>query len=99
MGVTLQYFDGCTSWRQAEERLRVALDRTGQADVPILLELVETDADAQRVGFHGSPTILLDGVDPFAVPDAPAGLSCRLYTTPNGLAGSPTQEQLIKVLS
>jgi hypothetical protein len=30
--------------------------------------------------------------------DAPAGLSCRVYRSDDGLAGSPTVEQLIKAL-
>jgi hypothetical protein len=30
--------------------------------------------------------------------DAPAGLSCRVYRSDDGLAGSPTVEQLIEAL-
>ena len=33
---------------------------------------------ARRRGFVGSPTILLNGSDPFADPAAPAGMACRL---------------------
>jgi len=36
----------------------------------------------------------VDGVDIFADADAPVGLSCRVYQTPDGPAGSPTLEQL-----
>lgn len=42
--------------------------------------------------------MLVDGVDPFAGPDLHLGLACRVYTTPAGLAGSPTVEQLRAVL-
>ena len=56
--------------------------------------LVETLEEAERVGFHGSPSILVDGVDVFAEPDAGVGLSCRVFRTPDGLAGAPTLEQL-----
>jgi hypothetical protein len=38
--------------------------------------------------------VLIDGVDPFADPDAPIGLSCRVYRTDTGFAGSPTFDQL-----
>ncbi|ROS26272.1 thioredoxin family protein [Cellulomonas sp. PhB150] len=99
MDVTLRYFDGCPNWRLAEQRLRAALDHTGHADVAIALERVETAEDAARVGFIGSPTILLDGADPFGRPGTPAGLSCRLYSTGEGLAGSPSEDQLVEVLS
>jgi hypothetical protein len=42
--------------------------------------------------------MLINGVDPFADPDAPVGLSCRVYRTDDGPAGSPTVEQLLAVL-
>ncbi|MCA1737223.1 MAG: thioredoxin family protein, partial [Actinobacteria bacterium] len=45
-------------------------------------------------GFCGSPTVLIDGVDPFSNRKAMVGLACRLYLTQNGPAGSPTIEQL-----
>lgn len=47
-----------------------------------------------RLGFSGSPTILVDGQDPFADQDAPIGLACRLYATEEGLQGAPTIAQL-----
>jgi hypothetical protein len=46
------------------------------------------------VGFTGSPTLLIEGTDPFARPGAPVALACRTYPTPSGLAGAPTIEQL-----
>ncbi len=61
-------------------------------------EKVETAEDAERLGFIGSPTVLIDGSDPFAAPGSPVGLACRLYVTPEGLAGSPTVDQLAEVL-
>ena len=97
--VTLRYFDGCPSWRTADERVREALERTGRTDVELRYERVETQADAERLAFVGSPTILVDGVDPFAVADAPSGLACRVYPTPEGLRGCPTVDQLVAVLA
>jgi hypothetical protein len=41
----------------------------------------------------------VDGVDVFAEPDAGVGLSCRVYRTPDGLAGAPTMEQLRAALA
>ncbi|MFF5014922.1 hypothetical protein [Streptomyces sp. NPDC001165] len=45
------------------------------------VERIEVDdpEQATRPGMTGSPTVLIDRVDPFAVPGAPASLSCRLY--------------------
>ncbi|NUU17003.1 thioredoxin family protein [Cellulomonas humilata] len=99
MDALLRYFDGCPNWRLAEQRLRAALDGTGHGGVAIALERVETEDDAARLSFTGSPTILLDGVDPFGHPTAPAALSCRLYSTRDGLEGLPSVDQLVEVLS
>ncbi len=92
MDITLQYFNGCPNWTIAGERLAViAAERP---DVTVTRHLVETVDEAERVGFHGSPSILIDGVDPFAGADASVGLACRIYQTPQGPSGAPTLEQL-----
>lgn len=64
------------------------------ADVEPILEQVETAEDAERLQFIGSPTVLINGRDPFAGAGKALGLTCRVYETPDGLAGSPTLEQL-----
>jgi hypothetical protein len=97
MEIELDYFDGCPSWRTLDERLRSVLDAAGRTEA-ITYVRVETDEEARRLQFHGSPTILIDGRDPFDVPGMSVGLTCRLYRTPAGLAGSPTAEQLAAVL-
>ncbi len=97
MDVRLLYFDGCPNWRIAEQRLREAVALTG-ADIDVVLLNVVTSEDAERLSFRGSPTVLINGTDPFAEPDAPVALSCRLYRTDAGLAGSPTVQQLMDVL-
>jgi hypothetical protein len=51
------------------------------------------------MGMHGSPTLLIDGVDPFAGPGQPPGMSCRLYRDGNGQAsGAPSASQLRQVI-
>jgi len=42
---------------------------------------------------------VVDGRDPFAKGGEQSGLACRLYSTPQGPAGSPTIEQLVELLS
>ena len=97
MDIELQYFDGCPNWRIAADRLRAALDAT-EATASVRYVHVKTDEEAERLGLHGSPTILIDGQDPFEAPGLATGLACRIYRTPAGLAGAPTTEQLIKIL-
>lgn len=97
MDITLQYFEGCPNWEVADARLAaIAAERT---DVTMTHQLVDSVEEAQRVGFHGSPSILVDGEDPFAATDMTVGLSCRVYRTPEGPAGVPTLEQLRAVLA
>ena len=96
--ITIQYFQGCPHWGLAAERLRHALDRLGEPSPDIKLYEVSDEADARRVGFHGSPTVLIDGVDPFADLDAPIGVACRVYATPAGPDGAPSVEQLCEVI-
>lgn len=54
--------------------------------------------DAEWLGFVGSPTVLVNGIDPFARDGSPEGLACRVDMAPEGLAGSPTVDQLMEVL-
>lgn len=97
MEIVLQYFDGCPNWKVAEERLGViAAERP---DITVTRQLVGTLDEAERVGFRGSPSILIDGSDPFADPDAGVGLACRIFQTPHGPAGAPTLQQLRAVVA
>jgi len=96
--VSLLYFDGCPSWHVTDERLRAALVMVGRGDAVVEHRQVSTPEQADATGFRGSPTVLVNGRDPFADRDSRGGLSCRLYRTPDGLAGSPTVEQLARAL-
>jgi hypothetical protein len=99
LDVRLLYFDDCPNWRIAHARLEEALAALGADPGAVVCEEVTTAEQAVATGFRGSPTILVDGVDPFAHPDDPAGLACRLYRTAAGLQPAPTVEQLRAVLS
>lgn len=92
MDITLLYFEDCPNWKVADERL--ALIAAERGDVTVTHRLVETPEDAERVGFLGSPSIQIDGVDLFAEPGAPIGLACRRYAVPGGHEGAPTLDQL-----
>ena len=99
MDVRLLYFDGCPNWTVAEERLRAALARVGLDGESIQRVPVDTPEDAERLGFIGSPTILLEGRDPFATGAEQPALACRVFSTPDGRAGAPTLGQLVEALS
>jgi hypothetical protein len=73
MDIALLYFEDCPNWKVADERLTAiaaALD-----DITVTRHLVETAAEAERTRFHGSSSILVDGVDVFAEPGSEVGRS------------------------
>jgi hypothetical protein len=84
MNITFLYFEGCPSHDAALERLRQIMAEEGtQAEIEIIK--VETDEQAQRLHFVGSPTILIDGqdIDP-PPPEAYPALTCRAYHLEDG---------------
>ncbi len=96
MRITLLSVPGCPNAPVVEERLTRALEGRS-ADV----ETVEIDGPEQaaRLGMTGSPTVLVDGVDPFAGPGSSASLSCRLYPGPDGRpVGAPSAADLRRAL-
>jgi hypothetical protein len=95
MKLELLYFDDCPNWKVAAERLDGLARGRG---LTMERRLVTTPEQAEAARFRGSPTILVNGQDPFASGDELFGLSCRLYQTPDGPSGSPTIDQLDAVL-
>jgi hypothetical protein len=73
------------------------LDRLAQiSDLPVATQEVSTEAEAATLGMTGSPTLLIDGDDPFASADQGAcGVACRLYRDQGGrIVPTPSVEQL-----
>ena len=97
--ITLQYFDDCPNWRTGHDRLIEAIRRLGPDRFEVDLRQVGSHEQAVAEEFRGSPSFRVDGGDPFAEEGAPFGMACRVYLTPEGLAGSPTVEQLVEVLA
>lgn len=75
--------------------LPLLLERLARVtDLPVITRVIASDDEAARFGMAGSPTLLVDGVDPFAAP-GDHGLSCRLYRDHDGRVVSvPSVEQL-----
>ena len=99
MRVEVLYFDGCPTYRAAEENLRGVLART-DTEAEVELVAVDTDEEAQRLRFPGSPTIRVDGEDLFPGQGRVGyALGCRMYVTLEGLRGSPTAEMMWAALA
>jgi glutaredoxin len=95
MDVELLVVPDCPHEKSAALLLRSALDDIGLTAVNVELTVIATEEDAQRRGFVGSPTILLNGIDPFEVPGQLAAVACRLYS---GAGGLPDLRALRKAL-
>lgn len=98
IAVTVQFIEGCPNWSVAVARVQAAADRSGMS-VSVRSEMVATHEDAVRLGFTGSPTILVGGKDPFADGSQPASLACRLYPSSEGWDGAPSVADLEEALA
>jgi hypothetical protein len=88
----------CPNGPLAEQRLAEAL--AGHPDVTVQRRVAATAEQAREYGMHGSPTVLIDGRDPFAGPGAGTSLSCRLYRDEHGrVQGAPSTGQLRAALA
>jgi hypothetical protein len=99
MKIEVLYFDGCPTYEPAAKTLRAVLAEEG-FETEVELVAVNSDDEAGRLRFPGSPTIRVDGEDLFPVAEREEWrLGCRVYATPQGLRGSPTAEMLREALT
>jgi hypothetical protein len=99
MKIEILYFDGCPTYERATKTLQRVLAEEGmEAEVELIV--VNTDEEARRLRFPGSPTIRIGGHDLFPAPEQKDWwLGCRVYATAEGLRGSPTAEMLKDALT
>jgi YbgC/YbaW family acyl-CoA thioester hydrolase len=98
MELTLLTVPACPNAAAFEERLTAALG--GRADVVLRRREVADEHEAAQAGMHGSPTLLINGIDPFAEPGQPPSLSCRLYRDTDGRpAPAPSVEILRQAIA
>jgi hypothetical protein len=91
MRVELLWWEGCPSYPETRADLvRILSEERVEAEVEMVE--VESDEQAQREGFPGSPTIRIDGEDVLPPPEAePFSLTCRVYRLRDGRP-SPTPD-------
>ena len=99
MKVELLYFDGCPNHEALLPRLRRLIAGSG-VDAEVELRRVDSEAEAGRLRFLGSPTVRVDGqdVDPNAAERTDFGIKCRLYRTAEGLTGEPPDDWIAAAL-
>ncbi|GJF03551.1 hypothetical protein ABZ628_27425 [Streptomyces diastaticus] len=69
MNIEVLVVPDCPSEEPAADLLRRALDDIGLRDIGFATRVVTGQEEAERIGFTSSPTILVDGRDPFAEPE------------------------------
>jgi hypothetical protein len=99
VGVEVLTVTDCPHRARTLDRVRAALDRLGLPQVVVTERVIDDPAEAVASGMHGSPTILIDGRDPFTASGTEPSVSCRLYPTANGYDGAPSVEALVDALA
>lgn len=97
MKIELLYFNDCPSWENALDLLYKSLKKKGIFEEVGLIP-VETQEEAVEYEFTGSPTIRVNGSDLFPTNQTNYALGCRVYQTPEGLRGWPTEEMISEKL-
>lgn len=97
MQVTVLAVADCPNVGLLEERLASVLE--ARPGVTVSRHVIGDEAAAASFGMRGSPTILINGADPFAEPGQPTSMSCRLYRDSDGrMSGVPSAGQLRQAL-
>ena len=94
--IELLYFNSCPSYKKALANLKEAL-RTTHLRAQVKLVNVESEAEAERVGFQGSPSIRINGKD-LEGRDEGYSFSCRLYRLKGTTSNAPSKETIIAKL-
>ena len=78
MRVSFLYYEDCPSHDVALERLREVMDEEGIPDEVEVVK-VETEEQARKLRFVGSPTSRVDGQDIYPPSHYRYALTCRAY--------------------
>jgi hypothetical protein len=90
MKVEILYFEGCPNHKPAVERVQSVLRQQGITAELTEIEVPDAEA-ATAMGFLGSPTIRVNGldVDPAVRTAAKTGFACRCY-----VGGLPSEDTI-----
>ena len=97
--IAILHTPGCPNVALVRQRLADALARVPGPAPRVAVEEIASPDEADRRDFHGSPALLVDGIDPFAGPETPAAFACRTYRTETGVEGAPSVDQIVAALT
>ncbi|MDG5486972.1 alkylmercury lyase [Mycolicibacterium gadium] len=98
MKLEILHVPDCPGLALLTRRIAEALGDERIADT-ITYRVVNDPAGAIESGMTGSPTLLIDGDDPFAVCGLVPSLSCRLYRADRGVDHAPSVAELRAALN
>jgi hypothetical protein len=97
MRVELLWWEGCPSHPETLEDLRRIL-REEQIEAEVEQVEVESDEQARRERFPGSPTVRIDGEDALPTGESePYSLTCRVYRLRDGRVSATPDPEDIRV--
>lgn len=99
MRVELLTVPDCPNRESILRNIDAAIEAFDLHDVHVTERCIETAEEARVSGMNGSPTLLIDGVDPFAERESEPSLSCRLFLDDDRFVPVPTTAQLGHALS
>lgn len=99
MNIEILYFDGCPNHGPALQRVQDLL-REESMSAEISQILVCDPALAREIGFLGSPSVRVNGLDvePAARTAHEYGMMCRTYVSDAGREGLPSRELIRQAL-
>lgn len=97
MNIELRTIPDCPNDVPARALFVQALEAEGLDAGQLSVREIATDAEAAELNFHGSPTFTVNGADLFPATTEPA-VTCRVYTTVDGLKGQPGLADLRKAV-
>ncbi|GAC1328111.1 MAG: hypothetical protein NVSMB22_19810 [Chloroflexota bacterium] len=94
IAVDFLYSDDCPSHERALQLVREVIEETG-VEARITIQQVESEEDAHRLAFPGSPTIRVAGRDIDDIDESVVGLTCRAYRHSDGrISPLPSKEKI-----
>jgi hypothetical protein len=95
--LTVLAVPGCPNVPLLKQRLAEVL--AGGPPVTVRWRVIADATEAARWRMHGSPTLLVNGHDPFAEPGTGPAMACRMYRAEHGgLDGAPSVAALRQAL-
>lgn len=84
LSIDFLYSEDCPSHERALALVRDVLSAEGLENPLIAIRRIDSEEQAQRYAFPGSPTIRVNGADIVDASNLQIGLSCRAYRQDDG---------------